>query len=274
MNKDLFKDYKNRTDLAKAVKECRDNHIKFKITKSVVEGYRYKLKEDKENEQKFMNLSSEWNVLNVVNNLLTSEYSLLESAKSAILTLTSIPDSNEELISLLNIVADDATINIGILHKALSLVSPDIESKINIGTESADAVVNNEVVKTDFEQDDTITSDDISSEVADRFTKNDDVDKVEVKDTIKIDKDFDSEPVKEIEELDTSNIEHLEHFDELDFGDVQWIEDKLAKITASKEFKDEEIEKIAQALINTIVAVDYEPTKEEKVLLAKVDKLK
>ena len=274
MNKDLFKDYKNRTDLAKAVKECRDNHIKFKITKSVVEGYRYKLKEDKENEQKFMNLSSEWNVLNVVNNLLTSEYSLLESVKSAILTLTSIPDSNEELISLLNIVADDATINIGILHKALSLVSPDIESKINIGTEAADAVVNNEVVKTDFEQDDTITSDDISSEVADRFTKNDDVDKVEVKDTIKIDKDFDSEPVKEVEELDTSNIEHLEHFDELDFGDVQWIEDKLAKITASKEFKDEEIEKIAQALINTIVAVDYEPTKEEKVLLAKVDKLK
>jgi hypothetical protein len=77
---------------------------------------------------------------NMISGLITNTFSNIDSLKSVIASLE-FEGKYDDVIAILNNITDSNTINIGMLQKALTIVSPQIETNMNTGTKEAEKVI-------------------------------------------------------------------------------------------------------------------------------------
>lgn len=84
----------------------------------------------------------------MLNNLISEKFKDVDDVKSIIASII-FAGGNDEVINILNNVIDDTTMHIGMIQKALGLVSPETEQNIKAGTDKA----NDLTAKTNIEND-------------------------------------------------------------------------------------------------------------------------
>lgn len=82
----------------------------------------------------------------IINNLIQSAWNFVSEVNSTIATIDydfKDEKTKKEIIELLNTVVDDATVNIGILHKVFELLNSEKADLLNSGQEKAEEIINN-----------------------------------------------------------------------------------------------------------------------------------
>lgn len=80
----------------------------------------------------------------LINNLTQEAWNFISSVNSSIATIEDglkNEETKKEIIELLNTIVDDATINIGILHKVFSLINSNKADLIASGEEKAEDII-------------------------------------------------------------------------------------------------------------------------------------
>jgi hypothetical protein len=80
----------------------------------------------------------------MINTLISDEFKNIDELKSIIASIE-YQGGNDEIVTILNSVNDDTTVNIGMLQKALSIVAPQTDKNIQAGQEKAETITNDDL---------------------------------------------------------------------------------------------------------------------------------
>jgi hypothetical protein len=112
----------------------------------------------------------------IINNLISEKFKDTDNIKS-IITSVEFAGGNDEVITILNSLADEATMDVGMLQKALGIISPKTDETIQAGQEKADTILDDvELDKSDTENDLPIDKKSNDEEKKDSEDKNLEVD--------------------------------------------------------------------------------------------------
>ena len=82
-------------------------------------------------------------IVGILTSLVTDAYANIDSIKSAIATISTELPERDDLVAILNSVADERTTHVGMLQKAIDLIDGKSQGLVDSGKEIADNVADN-----------------------------------------------------------------------------------------------------------------------------------